>query len=320
MPRRCSDGSSRTTWRSCAARSRRARAIGPPGTSSSATGTPAKGLVWMRARCTPLTGADGSLQWHGFINDITQRRRPARAGEANEQLRARSPVVRHRHLGVGFRANRHLERRGLQDLRRGPSASSRISGVRASEDRERVWIVRRRSPSASPTSGVPHRRRTAGPWISNHGLPTYDEPDAAHHDRHARDITARKEADEQLRKFAFLVNNSRISSACATSGPAALRQPGGPRDGRPRRHGDACRSVEDYSFPRTARSSRVSAGRLRKDHGTIEIRFRHFETDEPIWMSYSVFTLKDEDDRPLGFATISQNIDAASRTTSGWSS
>ena len=46
-----------------------------PGTSSSATATPRKGPIWMRARCTPLTGADGSLQWHGFINDITQRRR-----------------------------------------------------------------------------------------------------------------------------------------------------------------------------------------------------------------------------------------------------
>ena len=95
-PRRCSMASSRTTLRSCAARSRRARATGRPGTSSSATATPAKGLVWMRARCTPLVGQDGSLQWHGFINDITQRR------ENDEQLRKLAFLVNNSRDFIGM--------------------------------------------------------------------------------------------------------------------------------------------------------------------------------------------------------------------------
>jgi two-component sensor histidine kinase len=49
---------------------------------------------------------------------------------------------------------------------------------------------------------------------------------------------------------------------------------------------------------------------LREGHDTIEVRFRHFKTGEPIWMNYSVFTLKDEHDQPLGYATMSENIDA----------
>ena len=48
---------------------------------------PSKGLVWMRARCTPLTGADGSLQWHGFINDITQRKRTSASWKEERELR-----------------------------------------------------------------------------------------------------------------------------------------------------------------------------------------------------------------------------------------
>ena len=155
---------------------------------------PSKALLWMRAHCTPLIGQDGSLQWHGFINDITQR----------------------------------------------------------------------------------------------------------------------KEIDEQLRRFAFLINNSRdFVGMCDL-------------EGRPFYVNDAglalvglddlaeARSIEDFFFPedlpRIVKDFLPDV--LREDHGTVEVRFRHFKTDEPVWMSYSVFTLEDEDDRPIGFATISQNIDS----------
>jgi PAS domain S-box-containing protein len=157
---------------------------------------PSKGLLRMRTRCTPLVGEDGSLQWHGFINDITQR----------------------------------------------------------------------------------------------------------------------KEVDEQLRRFAFLINNSRdFIGMCDLAGRSLyVNQAGLALVGLDDMAEVGNLSVEDFFFPddRPLIVKEFLPGVLREGHGTIEISFRHFRTDEPVWMSYSVFTLKDEDDRPQGFATISQNIDA----------
>jgi PAS domain S-box-containing protein len=164
---------------------------------------PDKGQLWMRAHCTPLTGEDGSLQWHGFINDITQLKR----------------------------------------------------------------------------------------------------------DRHELE-----ERNEELRRFAFLVNNSQaFIGICDLEGrPFFVNQAGLAMVGLERME-DACAvAVEDYFFPedRPMITEKFLPRVLEEGHGTLEVRFRHFKTHAPIWMSYSVFTLRDEHDGPLGFATMSQNIDA----------
>ncbi len=47
---------------------------------------------------------------------------------------------------------------------------------------------------------------------------------------------------------------------------------------------------------------------LQNGTGTTEVRFRHFETGATLWMVYNVTALFNEQDRPIGFATISQDI------------
>ena len=157
---------------------------------------PSKGLLWMRAHCTPLVGEDGSLQWHGFINDITQRR----------------------------------------------------------------------------------------------------------------------EIDEQLRRFAFLINNSRdfIGIYDLEGRPLYINRAGLAMVGLEDMAEARDRPMADFFFPedRPLIVEQFLPEVLRAGHGTIEIRFRHFQTEEPVWMSFSVFTLEDEDARPIGFASISQDIAA----------
>jgi PAS domain S-box-containing protein len=157
---------------------------------------PSKGRRWMRARCTPLLGQDGSLRWHGFINDITQRR----------------------------------------------------------------------------------------------------------------------EIDEQLRKFAFLINSSQdfIGMFDLEGRPLYVNQAGLALVGLEGMTEACSVLLEQFFFPedRPHIKQDFLPAVLRDGHGTIEVRFRHFNTEEPIWMSYSVLTLKDEENRPIGFATISQNIGA----------
>lgn len=47
---------------------------------------------------------------------------------------------------------------------------------------------------------------------------------------------------------------------------------------------------------------------MREGHAEIEIRFRHFQTGEAIWMLFNVFSLRDTSGEVTGWATVSSNI------------
>jgi PAS domain S-box-containing protein len=283
---------------------------------------PSKGLIWMRARCAPLTGADGSLQWHGFINDITQRRQDQRELERrDEQLRL---ALRSSGTGIwswDFATDRITWSDEVHKIFGTQPVEQTVEHFRSivhPDDKERVWAAISAAIAERKPYGLEFRIvRPDGQvrWLSNHGLAAYDaggEPLSM--TGTVRDITARKEADEQLRKFAFLVNNSRdFIGMCDLAGRSFFVNEAGLALVGLDAMDDACSlSVEDYFFPedRSLIIEEFLPRVLREGNGTIEIRFRHFKTNEPLWMSYNVFTLKDEDDRPLGYATISQNIDA----------
>lgn len=61
---------------------------------------------------------------------------------------------------------------------------------------------------------------------------------------------------------------------------------------------------EDQSFIEKDFFPRV----LKEGHGDIEIRLRHFQTGEPIWMFYYLFHVLDSSGEPIGWATVSRNI------------
>lgn len=47
---------------------------------------------------------------------------------------------------------------------------------------------------------------------------------------------------------------------------------------------------------------------IEEGSGEIEIRFKHFQTGEPIWMLYNVVSLRSINEHPYGFATVSKDI------------
>jgi PAS domain S-box-containing protein len=47
---------------------------------------------------------------------------------------------------------------------------------------------------------------------------------------------------------------------------------------------------------------------LRDGFGEMEVRFRHFKTNEPIWMCYQVFVIRDKAGEALGMATVSRDL------------
>jgi PAS domain S-box-containing protein len=119
----------------------------------------------------------------------------------------------------------------------------------------------------------------------------------------ATDITGQRRAQEELNKFALLVENSHdFIAICDREGRAAyVNRAGlalvglGPEQ-MPRTH------LREYFFPedRPFLFEQFFPRVLREGHGEVEVRFRHFQTGEALWMVYSVLALKGADGRPGG--------------------
>ncbi|MEM8756596.1 MAG: PAS domain-containing protein [Planctomycetota bacterium] len=70
------------------------------------------------------------------------------------------------------------------------------------------------------------------------------------------------------------------------------------------------RRVDDFFFPEDCKKifDEFFPHVLAKGSGEIEVRFRHFKTQKPIWVLYNCFLLKNRDGETEHVATISSNI------------
>ena len=142
-----------------------------------------------------------------------------------------------------------------------------------------------------------------------------EEP--AHHIAIVEDISQRKRAEDEQKKFVSLADSSEeFIGMCDREfrpfyvNAAGLRMVG--LDSL----SAACRvKVQDYFFPedqpfvRDEFLPRV----MREGHCEIEIRFRNFRTGKAIWMQYNVFTIRASNKEIVGWATVSRNIDDRKR-------
>lgn len=131
------------------------------------------------------------------------------------------------------------------------------------------------------------------------------------------DITERKLAEVGLRKFASLAENSLEFIGMSDLGgvpffvnSAALRLVGLDNLDQAR-----ATPVSEFFYPedRDFIVNEFLPKVQREGHAEVEIRFRHFRTGVPIWMIYNVFTVRDEADNPVAFATVSRDISARKR-------
>jgi PAS domain S-box-containing protein len=126
------------------------------------------------------------------------------------------------------------------------------------------------------------------------------------------DITDRKQAELEIRKFVSLADNStEFIGMCDMNGVpfyvnAAGRQMVGLDDVR--RFNET--PVREFFFPedRDFIVNEFFPDVLRQGRAEVEIRFRHFKTGEALWMIYNVFYIRGENDQPIGLATVSRNI------------
>jgi PAS domain S-box-containing protein len=126
------------------------------------------------------------------------------------------------------------------------------------------------------------------------------------------DISGRKQLEIERQKFFQLAESSTefIGMCDLDMTPLYVNPEGRRMVGLPDMAA-ACRvKVQDYFFPEDQRfiAEEFFPRVMRDGHGDVEIRLRHFQTGEPIWMFYYLYCVFDDTGMPVGWATVSRNI------------
>ena len=150
-------------------------------------------------------------------------------------------------------------------------------------------------------------------WLAAKGRGYYDETgNAVRMEGVVLDITERKQIEIERQKFFLLAESSSdfIGMCDLDMNPLYVNPAGQRMVGLPD-VAAACRvKVQDYYFPEDQRFIAVEffPRVLREGHGDVEIRLRHFQTGEAIWMFYYLFSVHDDSGTPIGWATVSRDI------------
>ena len=127
-----------------------------------------------------------------------------------------------------------------------------------------------------------------------------------------RDITERIKIEEARQKFVMLADSSSdfIGMCDLEFNPYYVNQAGLLMVGLPNMEAAFKTKVKDFFFPEDQQFivDEFFPGILKKGEGAVEIRLRNFQTGEPIWVYYYVFSLRDVDGNTIGWATVSRNI------------
>lgn len=126
------------------------------------------------------------------------------------------------------------------------------------------------------------------------------------------DISERKRLELERQKFFLLAESSSefIGMCDLDLNPLYVNPEGRRMVGLPDMAA-ACRvKVIDYFFPEDQQfiAEEFFPRVQREGHGDVEIRLRHFQTGEPIWIYYYVFSVYDAAGMAVGWATVSRNI------------
>ncbi len=127
-----------------------------------------------------------------------------------------------------------------------------------------------------------------------------------------RDISARRQAEQDRNKFVTLIQNSTdFIGMCDLEGkPFFINKAGLALVGLDSLEQGLATPLADFFHPddRPRIMGEFVPKVLKQGHGEIDVRFRNFRTGQSIWMAYKVVVLKDEAGNPTALATVSQDV------------
>jgi PAS domain S-box-containing protein len=126
------------------------------------------------------------------------------------------------------------------------------------------------------------------------------------------DVTDLKQAELEIQKFASLADNSTdfIGMCDLNFVPFYVNEAGRKMVGLEDVQQYSETPVREFFFPEDQDFiiNEFFPRVLQVGQAEVEIRFRHFKTDEAVWMIYNVFYLQDVNSQRIGLATVSRNI------------
>ena len=126
------------------------------------------------------------------------------------------------------------------------------------------------------------------------------------------DITDRKRAEEDRQKFVTLIETSTdfIGICDLNAVPFFVNRAGLEMVGLASLEEARRTKVEDFFFPEDQWRimNEFFPAVIKNGHSEIEIRFRHFKTGAARWMAYKVLALTDVNNKPVAYATVSQDV------------
>ncbi|MBD2296284.1 response regulator [Anabaena sphaerica FACHB-251] len=150
-------------------------------------------------------------------------------------------------------------------------------------------------------------------WIVDTGVPRFTlEGDFLGYIGSCIDIEDRKQTELEIQKFVSLADNSTefISMCDLNFVPFYINEAGRQIVGLDdvRQYRDT--PVREFFFPEDQDFivNEFFPRVLRQGRAEVEIRFRNFQIGTAVWMIYNVFFIRDENDQPIGLATVSRNI------------
>jgi PAS domain S-box-containing protein len=150
-------------------------------------------------------------------------------------------------------------------------------------------------------------------WVLDHGIPRFTAGNVFHgYIGSCIDITERIRAEEERQKFVSLADSSVefIGMWDLNFVPFYINQAGLDLVGIDSLQQALRTPVPEFFFPEDQRfiTQEFFPRVMRDGRAEVEIRFRHFRTGQPIWMTYNVFYIKDVAGQPVGLATVSRDI------------
>jgi PAS domain S-box-containing protein len=196
-------------------------------------------------------------------------------------------------------------------------APSFVAGVH-DDDRRRVeaLLARARDPKGDGRFAAEFRVVPADGgetrWIAATGAVFFEANRALRMVGTAQDVSERKLAEAERQKFVSLAEQSvEFIGVCSVDFMPLYINPAGLELSGLGTFHDAMRvDVAEFFFPedRAYVFNEFFPKVLREGHASVEIRFRRFDTGEPVWMLYNVFQLRDPQGAPIGLATVSRDI------------
>ncbi len=132
------------------------------------------------------------------------------------------------------------------------------------------------------------------------------------------DVTDQITAQQERQKFFLLTeSSSEFIAMCDLDMQPLYVNPAGRRMvGLPDLAAACGVKVQDYFFPedQAFMANEFFPRVLREGHGDVEIRLRHFQTGEPLWLFFYLFSIRDASGTAVGWATVSRDITERKRT------